>query len=146
MSCEDSAIFLANSFLPKFLHTNYMAIPVVEFSRNGYKISKGFWLKINSSQIWNYQIWRIGVVASSQYSKWYEIRILRKMQIHQQTQGLCNHLVKNKGLSISFWKVCKTAFLRSCNIISKVNLTQNCFECVFLMIKNINLVFSQKPF
>ena len=28
-----------------------MAVPVVEFSREGYKIRKVFWLKINCSQI-----------------------------------------------------------------------------------------------
>ena len=59
----------------------------------------------------------------------------------KQMDVLClwNHLVKNKCLfNFVFWKVCKTAILRSCSIISKRNSTKNHFEYGFLMIKNIN--------
>ena len=42
-----------------------MAIPVVEFSREGYKIRKDFDLKSNVVK-GNYQIWKPGVVARCQ--------------------------------------------------------------------------------
>ena len=42
-----------------------MAIPVVEFSSEGYKIRKAF-LQESTVVKWNYWILRIGVVASCQ--------------------------------------------------------------------------------
>ena len=44
-----------------------MAIPAVGFSREGYKIIKVFWLKINCSQIksLNFVNWSYGEVAKS---------------------------------------------------------------------------------
>ena len=60
----------SNCWWPFFTRVVYlmvlgMAIPVVEFSRGGYKIRKIFWLKINIP-IGNQWILRIGVVASCQ--------------------------------------------------------------------------------
>ena len=44
-----------------------MAIPVMEFSREGYKSKKGFWLKINWSQmkLMNFANWLNGEVSKS---------------------------------------------------------------------------------
>ena len=44
-----------------------MAIPVVEFLREGYKIKKDFWLKINCSQVklLNFANWCNGELSKS---------------------------------------------------------------------------------
>jgi hypothetical protein len=44
-------------------NTLKMALPVMEFQDQGYKIKKGFWIKINLPK-WNYWILRIGLTGS----------------------------------------------------------------------------------
>ena len=46
-----------------------MAIPVVEFSREGSKIRKVFWLKINCSQmkLLNFENWSIGELSKIEH-------------------------------------------------------------------------------
>ena len=97
-----------------------MAISVLEFSREGYKIRKVFGK--NSTVVkWGYRIWRIGVMASCQKVPIYYVK---------------NHL----NLSEIFKSL---YFLKWCPIFDSSPLLQISKFNNFIWLK---LIFSQKPF
>ena len=80
-------------------YMSIMAMPIVEFSREEYKIRKVFGWKSTVVK-WNYQIWRIGVVASCQKVQKFDFQ--SQFSMSKSSESFWFFLLKNMNLGAHF--------------------------------------------